>query len=261
MALVLWRCPVCVTDDALVHKRPLIGRKSVICNACGTRWGVRREIGKDCRLKVVDGPSDVVGLEMSLSAWYDEMRAGFELRQGERVYLDLGDVPLAPYRPHPLCDGYTGRQPPQTTPRGRRAYSDFEEIGEGRLLLTDERILWQGPDGELDFEWADVTAVHLWKYNDLGIRYGSARYGFSLGDTAGLKGVTYAAALGQLVADRDGHEYSTSTVLQTGPEQHSCAPDGHRLRTRLTTLSPSELRRGPSGGSSKGSEHSARRRE
>ena len=134
------------------------------------------------------------------------------------MYLDLDDTPLAPYQPNPLCDGYTGRRPPKDMRRGRRAYSDFVEIGEGRLLLTDERILWQGPDGELDFEWADVTAVYLWKYNDLGVRYGSARYRFSLGDTVGLKGITYTAALGQLVADRDGYEFSTSTLLQTGPE-------------------------------------------
>lgn len=67
MVLVLWRCPVCRTDDALVHKRPLIGRKSVICNACGTRWDVHREIGKDYRLKVLDGPSNLIGLEARVS--------------------------------------------------------------------------------------------------------------------------------------------------------------------------------------------------
>jgi hypothetical protein len=109
---LLWQCPVCRTDDALLHKRPLFRQQRLECRACGTRWGVERIPGKDFCLKVVEGHPDVVGLDLPLSVWYDEMRAGFQLRpipagdlrlaEGEELYAQAEEVGLAPYRPSTL---------------------------------------------------------------------------------------------------------------------------------------------------------------
>lgn len=60
---LLWRCPVCGTDEALVLERPLLRRQRLRCRACGTRWEMQRTFGRDFRLKVVDGHPDTIGLE------------------------------------------------------------------------------------------------------------------------------------------------------------------------------------------------------
>jgi hypothetical protein len=161
IALVLWRCPVCGTDDALVHERPWFGPPTVGCRACETGWKVRRLVGKDFRLEVVEGPADLVGLDMALSTWYDEMKrnfrpsplsvSGVDLEPDEEVYLRADDVSLSPHRPNALFDGWTEREPPETQPSGPPQLADWPSIGGGPLLLTNRRLLWQGPQGELDF--------------------------------------------------------------------------------------------------------------
>lgn len=215
VALLLWRCPVCHTNDALSHARPWFRPQTVSCQACDTRWEVRHVPGKDFRLKVVEGAPDLVGLDMALSAWYDETRKDFQpspisatdvdLLPDEQVYLEVSGASLSPYRPNALFDGWTGREPPQAMLPGRRQLADWESIGEGRLLLTSQRLLWQGSQGELDFTWSSVRAVSLWMINTLAIRYGTAPYRFSLGQEVGLKWLTYAGTLALQAAERDGH--------------------------------------------------------
>jgi 1-acyl-sn-glycerol-3-phosphate acyltransferase len=218
--LLLWRCPVCHTNDALIHERPRFRPQTVGCQACGTRWEMRRVVGKDFRLKVVKGPLDLIGLDMALSTWYDEMKRDFQpspipatdvdLLLDEEVYLQVSGAALSPYRPNALFDGCTGREPPQAQLPGRRELGDWASIGEGRLLLTSHRLLWQGLPGELDFTWSLMTAVSIWMINTLGIRYGTAPYRFSLGQEIGLKWLTYAGTLALQAAERDGHVVTTS---------------------------------------------------
>ena len=220
MTLVLWRCPVCGTDDALVHQRPWFGQRKVSCQACETRWKVNRVIGKDFRLEVVAGPPDLMGLNMALSTWYDQMMQGFEpspvqvsgvdLSPDEEVYLEAHNVSLSPHRPNALFEERTGREPPKTQPPDRPQLGDWPSIGEGRLLLTNRRLHWSGPVGELDFRWSSVTAVYLWLINTLAVKYGSAPYRFSLEREVGLKWLTYASTMAQRAAEADGHAVTTS---------------------------------------------------
>ncbi len=221
MALLLWRCPVCHTNDALIHERPWVGSQTLRCRVCETRWEIRRVVGKDFRLKVVGGPPDLLGLDMALSAWYDEMKRAFQpspipisrvnlLSDDEKVYLEANKVALLPYRPNALFEGWVGREPPRVQLRGRSQPADWTSIGEGRLLLTSHRLLWEGPQGELDFSWSSITAVYLWLLNTLGIRYGAAPYRFSLGQENGLKWLTYAGSVVQQVAAHNGHKVTLS---------------------------------------------------
>ena len=117
----------------------------------------------------------------------------------------MNGVELSSHRPNALLDGWTGREPPQAQPPGLRQLADWESIGEGRLLLTSHRLLWQGPPGELDFVWSSVRSVALWLINTLGINYGTAPYRFSLGREVGMKWLTYAGTLALQAAERDGH--------------------------------------------------------
>ena len=220
MALLLWRCPVCQMEDATVHDHRWFQPTALICKACATRWEIRREMGRDFRLKVVDGPPDLIGVEMGLSSWYDEMKKGFkpspisvtdvELLPDEVVYLQASNVPVVPHRPNALFNGWDQREAPQTQPHGPRELADWAPIGNGRLLITSHRMLWQGAERQLDFHWSSATAVYLWLQNTLGIRYGSAPYRFPLGQEPGLKWLTYVGTLAQGVAEDHGRTLTTS---------------------------------------------------
>ena len=78
-------------------------------------------------------------------------------------------------------------------------------------MLTSHRLLWQGPERELDFNWSSVTAVYIWLVNTLGIRYGTAQYRIPLGSEVGLKWLTYVGTLAQQAAERDGHTVTVSS--------------------------------------------------
>ena len=220
IAQVLWQCPVCASEDALIHAQPWFRSSRVSCQACETRWNVRRVIGNDFRLEVVKGPTDLVGVDMALSTWYDAMRkdfqpslsqvSGMDLWPDEKVYLKVCDVSLSASRPNALFDGWSDREPPQTQPPVRPEPGDWPNIGVGQLLLTNRRLLWQGSERELDFNWSSVTAVYIWLLNTLGIRYGTAHYRFSLGQEVGLKWLTYAGTMAKQSAEQDGHKVTVS---------------------------------------------------
>jgi 1-acyl-sn-glycerol-3-phosphate acyltransferase len=219
VAQLLFECPVCRADEALVQTRRFGWPKRVSCQACGTRWELQRVIEHDFRMKVLEGSPDLVGLEMSLTAWYDEMMANFhpkpidlsgiDLLPDEVVYLEKRDVPLLPYRPNPLFESWSEREPPTRT-GGTREYADWASIGEGHLLLTSHRLRWRGPERELDFMWSTVNAISAYMMNILAVRYGGAMYRFNLGNALLLKWLKYAAYAAKAVAQADGHELSIS---------------------------------------------------
>ena len=65
VAQLLFECPVCRTQESLVQRRRFRWPKNVICQACGTRWELRRVIEHDFRMKIVEGPPDLIGLDRS----------------------------------------------------------------------------------------------------------------------------------------------------------------------------------------------------
>jgi len=109
-----------------------------------------------------------------------------------------------------LFDGWTEREAPQAQPRGPHQLADWASIGEGRLLLTSQRLLWQGPQGELDFVWPSTTAISIFMLNVLGIKYGTAPYRLLLGQEVGLKWLTYAGTLAQQAPRQSGHKCTVS---------------------------------------------------
>jgi 1-acyl-sn-glycerol-3-phosphate acyltransferase len=220
MPLLLWRCPVCLTHDALVHNRPRFRAQSLDCGACGTRWAVQRVYGKDFRLKVVEGPTDLVGLDMALTAWYDEMKrdlqpspipaSGVDLEPGEELYLRTGNVKLLPYRSNPLFDGWSGREPPMDKVLRRSEAGQYEALGTGELFLTNRRLVWEGPQGGLDFWWQHVTDVNLRLFFQMKINYEATQYRFQFSQDSGLKWLTYAATLARQAAAHEGRQVTAS---------------------------------------------------
>ncbi len=213
VAQLLWQCPLCRTNDALIHRRPVFQRETVLCQACGTLWDFQREPGHDFRMKVLEGPPDVVGLDMALSTWYEHMTRNFcpkpiqvadvKLLPGEEVYLETRDVTLSPYRPNPLFDGWAGREAPKKQANWLQI-AEWESIGEGRLLVTSHRVLWQGPERELDFLWSEVTAVSQYLSATLALHYGSAKYRFRLENEFVLKWLHHMGELARQVGALEG---------------------------------------------------------
>lgn len=233
LAQLLWRCPVCRTEDSLHHKHHWTRFDILSCLACGVRWEMRRQPGKDFRLRVVIGPQELLGVEMGLAAWFDEMQREFtpivrqvnsvKLMPGELVYLEAPNVQLKPHQPTALLNGWSEREAPRLQPRGQPQLASWANIGDGRLLLTSHRLLWANSHKEVEFFWPSTTAVYLWMQNTLGIRYGAAPYHFALGNETGLKWLSYANTLAQEAALRRG---SKPTVSDPGTHRDGSAA-GH----------------------------------
>lgn len=216
VAQLLWRCPMCKTEGSILHKYRIFGGEGrVRCRACGTCWKLKRIYQHDFRMIVQRGHPDMVGLDLPLSMWYDKAREGFELkpiaasgvnlRLDEELYLALDDVKLSAYRPSPLYDGMRSGEAPASVQRGAREYADHEVLGEGRLLVTSERLIWQGPEAELYFVWPKFTAANMFM-TTLYVRYGPAPYRFDTGQQIPLRTINYVGTLAKRAAEADGHE-------------------------------------------------------
>lgn len=220
VTLLLWRCPVCKTNDALVHHESWFRKSTVFCQSCRTKWILIRTPGHDFRMVVVEGDPDLIGLEMPLSVWYEKMKEDFKpepirfndpfLKEGEQVYLHNDNISLLVHSPSYLMDDWQDGEAPATKPRGGPKYGKWEKTGKGRILVTGQRLVWLNQGRELYFNWSLVTAVVLWPPNTVGLNYGSARYQFPMGTEPGLKWLTYLGAFVKNTADKDGHEVSLS---------------------------------------------------
>lgn len=215
IGLLLWRCPICHEEDGLVHERPIFRQQSVRCLACHSRWLVRRIPGKDFRLEVVEGPEEFLGVEMSLSGWYDEMKEGIEVADSltpvqspakETTIAQAHDAVLRPRLPNTILEKWNGREPPRAQPPSKAQLAGWGKVGKGKLVLTDERLVWEGQTGGLDFWWPNVTSLSLWMLNTLTVRYGSAQYRFELGQENGLKWLAYSGIQAQRAAARTGNK-------------------------------------------------------
>ena len=220
LGLLLWRCPICLMDDALLHKHRRFRPDRLHCRACGTQWSVRRVQGKDFRLEVVAGPPDLVGLDMALTTWYDEMKrdfqpspipaSGLDLEPGEELYLRMGGVKLIAYPSNDLLKGWSGREPTRDMMLKLADAGKFQDLGTGKLLLTNRRLVWEGPQGGLDFWLEHIRDVNLRLFFMGRINYGVTPYRFIFTQDSGLKWLTYVATMAQQVAARDGRKITMS---------------------------------------------------
>jgi hypothetical protein len=203
---LLWRCPICHAPEALSHTLHWFRSDEVRCRACDTTWEIRRVPEKDFCLVVTDGPPEVVGLDMALSRWYDEMKRGLDIgpvvaadasdNDDEEVYLEREGVSLLPYQPNPLFDDWADSEAPRKQP-GRREMADYDSIGTGTLSLTNRCLIWRSEEREIVFYWESVTSAYLWAGSTLVLGYGTAMYRLGLRQAAGLRWLTYVGVLAQ----------------------------------------------------------------
>ena len=105
---LLWRCPLCASNDALRHSQRWLHPEVVDCTACGAQWRVRRVVGDNYYLKITRSGGYTTayspGFELSITAWYDLMKQTVHLEAlpeppnllevGEKLYLASGQATL-----------------------------------------------------------------------------------------------------------------------------------------------------------------------
>jgi hypothetical protein len=219
MTLLLWRCPVCGTNDALQYQVRWFRPDHLRCSHCSTLWEVRRVIGEDYRLRVIAGEIAPAGLELPLAEWYDRMKAAFkleplgdqpvELGSDEVLYLEGTQVPLIVRTGNPLLNGWEGREAP-TGPLSEELAPQWDTVGVGRLLFTNQRLIWQGDPGACDFWWDRVNAAFTWFIEIFGIMYGTTTYRFEIPGQSILKWLTYSGYLAKEIQAKTGHSIAVS---------------------------------------------------
>ncbi len=217
---LLWRCPLCATNDSLRHTRAWLLWEKVDCLACGARWRVRRAVGDTYYLRVIrPGAKPAAyppGFELSIPVWYDLMKQTLRLEalpappglleSDESLYLVSDPVTLWA----------------ETAGETRPGADLTGQIGRGSLLLTDRQILWRRSSraGErqaaeadpetISFPLQEVDGIHTFLNLALFLVVGRRLYTFRFANESPLKWVTYAAGLAPRLQAGSGHKIRLS---------------------------------------------------
>lgn len=207
---LLWRCPLCAANDALVHRRAWLRAETVSCTVCGARWRVRRAVGDDFYLRLTQPGSSqnqcLIGEERRLAAWYHLMKQSLHLEpvsdenlpialfDGESLYLASGEAEL-------------WGVPSQG---GARGFFEPVYLDRGRLFLTNARLVWQGDTQQADYPLRHVNGVYAIINFNLALVVGQQMYQVLFARESPLKWVSYAARLALRVQAESGHLLRTS---------------------------------------------------
>ena len=238
---LLWRCPLCETNDALRHSQRWLQPEVLNCTACEAQWRVRRVVGDNYYLKIThSGRSTTAfppGVVLSIPSWYDLMKQTISLEvlpapqnlleAGEELYLASGLATLwieaqptfswtAPL--HPDAEG--SKSPSNASLTGTEVEGRL--VGLGQLFLTNRRMIWiQSPEtGKLPIPSIDprpftllldkVDGIYAIFNLGLSIVVGMQLYYLRFAKESPLKWVTYVALLTTQVRIESGHRIQTS---------------------------------------------------
>ena len=238
---LLWRCPLCASNDALRHSQRWLHLEVVDCSACGAQWRVRRVVGDNYYLKLTRSGGCTTtftpGVELSITTWYDLMKQTVQLETlpkppnlleaGERLYLASGKATLrAEAQPafsgadpfHPAAVK-TSHLPGSNLP-GIEAEGGLVDLG--HLFLTDQRMIWQQSSATaklampyavpqtFTFPLNQVNGIYAIYNFGLSMVVGMQMYNLRFSDESPLKWVTYIALLAPQVQAESGHRIQTS---------------------------------------------------
>jgi hypothetical protein len=218
---LLWRCPLCETNDALIHSQRRLRADLVCCRACRAEWRVRRVVGDNFYLKLSKGPDgDPPNRkdERSITAWYDAIKAklrlepiqafGITLQPGERLYLASGLAALIAESTDPLF--FPANATSVYTRLNKRDISG-KMVGQGQLFLTDQRLIWLNEAGQTT-SWPLVCLNSAYAFLNFGVMFmiEMRLYTVHFPTESLLKWVTYVALVAQKVEAETGHRITTS---------------------------------------------------
>jgi hypothetical protein len=214
--LLLWRCPLCATNDALVHLERWFRPDLVRCRACQAEWLVRRVPGDNFYLRLVRAESGV-GDERSITAWYDAMKQSVRLvpinvqaaawPASETLYLASGRVELQAEANDPLFFSV-----PQSLAASRLDKRQLEgkPVGQGRLFLGSHHLVWQGDDSHCVFSHTRLDSAFALLNYGLMLMIERRLYTVYFLEESPLKWIMYLALVARQVEAETGHRIATS---------------------------------------------------
>jgi hypothetical protein len=212
--LLLWRCPLCATNDALLHTVHHFRADRVRCRQCYAEWRVRRVPGDGFYMRLIEATSGV-GDERPITAWYDVMKAtvrlapiddpAIALASGEILYLASGAAELHAEESDSLFfpASLDTTQVDKRNVRGK-------PVGAGRLFLTNRRLVWQGARAPHSFPLSRVNSAYAIMDLGLALMVEMRLYTVYFPEESLLKWVTYIALVAPQVEAETGHRIVTS---------------------------------------------------
>jgi len=214
--MLLWRCPNCHKNDALIQEKKFLKPWLVKCTNCLTVWKAKRIIGEDFRLTVIECPKDEdeVGLELPLAEWYERMKATFgltpiddsaiTLHDNEQLYLASKQVELMAIANDPLFF-------PDYVESADGELPVAEVVGEGRTFLTNQRFVWVDDDGnQQDFPLKKVNSAYTIFNMGIVLMHETSLYILRFKQESLLMWVTYFSLVAPVVKEATGHVITTS---------------------------------------------------
>jgi len=206
--VLLWRCPICGTDDALRQRRGWWKPDRLWCVNCHVTWEVRRVIYGDYQLRVIEGEASLLGEEAPLAQWYDRMKAGLKLvpLQDPSMDLEKDEVLWVRSKRVKLL------QEVPVSVESPGLYFRNRKVGTGQLFLTSERLIWRDGGRLHPFWLRRLNAV--WTVVDvrLVIQYDvSEVFKFRFLEESLLKWLTYIALAARRIEEVYGHKIALST--------------------------------------------------
>jgi len=238
---LLWRCPLCASNDTLRHSQRWLHLEVVDCTVCGAQWRVRREVGDNYYLKIVCSGGYTTayspGFELSITAWYDLMKQTVHLKAlpeppgllevGEELYLASGQATLWA-EAQPAFSRVDPHNPvaaeisPLSSTDLPVTEADDGRVGLGQLFLTNQRMIWQPssvtaehPKPSADpqpftFPLYQVNGIYAILNLGLSMVIEMQLYYLRFANESPLKWVTYIALLAPKIKAESGHHIRTS---------------------------------------------------
>lgn len=218
---LLWRCPACERNDALVHEVRRWRADRVWCRMCAAEWNLRRMSGDNYYLRMMrgrDGRRPEARDERSITAWYDALKAtvrlepmadpAADLAPGETLYLTSQPAELIVQEDDPLFFPATAGKKEPGTGRGQPARG--RPVGRGRLFLTSHRLIWHGEAGDVSWSLARLNSAYAFLNYGVMFLVEMRLYTVHFLGESLLKWVTYVALVAPLVEAETGHRITTS---------------------------------------------------
>jgi hypothetical protein len=232
---LLWRCPLCASNDAIRHSQRWLHLEVVDCSVCGAQWRVRRVVGDNHYLKIVRAGRNPTayppGTELSITAWYDLMKQTVHLEAlpvlpklleaGERLYLASGQATLWP-EAQPAFSRIHPFSPAGEIPSLSGAETVNGQASLGQLFFTNQRMIWQpssmpathsNPSEDprpFTFPLHQVNGIYAILNLGLSMVVGTRLYYLRFATESPLKWVTYVALLAPQIKAESGHQIRTS---------------------------------------------------
>jgi hypothetical protein len=208
ISTLLWRCPVCKTQDSLNHEKRRFHPDLVVCSACQTQWELTRVFGgPDYKMKVISGEN--IGFEQPVAQWYHQMMEGLALVPIEHPGWPVQDISKPGeilYLFCPVINAYTFPADPVFQAEnylpvdGSPLPSGMVPIGPGQLAFTTERLLYFLPNKvTISLPWADLRAADTLIDVIFTIRSAERFLFFMLKGQSVLKWLAYAYLMVDLV--------------------------------------------------------------